>query len=1068
MIVRILRFALGQRVIVILSCLALIAAGLWSFSQLKIEAYPDVADTQVVVITQYPGRAAEEVEQQVTIPVERALNSTPGVIARRSRTIFGLSVVELTFQNDTNDYFARQVVLERLRDATLPDNVNPDLGPMATPIGELYRYAVKGDGISESDLREAQDWVITPRFLQVPGVADVTPFGGLVKQYQVELDPASLTKYNLTIAQVSQAIGANNGNAGGSMLDNRQQSMVVRGVGLIRDAADIGKIVVTNQKGIPIFVRDVGNVQVGALPPTGVFGLGGKQGGVEGIVLMRRGENPSEVLKGIRAAAEELNGGKLPQGIRIEPIYDRTDLVDNTLHTVSHTLLEGLVIVVTMLLLFLGSWRAAVLTALTIPLAMLFAFVCMYLTGIPANLLSLGALDFGVVVDGTLVMVEHIVRTLEEEKRKHGDTVEDAIGHAALEVESPIFYSLIIIISAYIPLFTLERVERRLFTPMAYTICFALFGSMVLALTLVPVLATYLFRNGAKTWKNPFLVWTQEAYGRVLELTLRYPVRTVTLGALIVAASFALATRLGTEFLPQLDEGTVWVRANLPAGISLVESAKVADSIRSVIRQAPEVLLVSSQSGRNDGGTDPYGPNRNEFFVALRPYSEWAKGRTKDDFVRDLSAKLRNAIPGANFSFTQPIIDNVTEAVTGSPADLAVILRGPDLATLRRLGQSALGTIRSIPGAADTFIEQEEDQAQLRITLDRDSIARYGLNVSDIEGVIEMAIGGKTVSTMFQGERRFDITVRYKPEARKDASSIGNILIQSANGNMVPLSQLAEIRVVSGASIIARRDNERILAVRTNIRDRDQGGFVEEAQRKLNQSLRLPAGYSVSWGGQFENLDRASRRLKIILPVTILVIFTILFFAFGSIGNAALVLVNVPFSLVGGILFLWMRDIHLSVSAAVGFISLFGVAVMSGLLYLAEIQRRRKEDSVPLEEAIIGGAKSQLRPRLILILVALMGMVPAARATGVGSDVQRPLATVVVGGLCSTLFLTLLVLPSLYYLANRNRKLSAPAGRDSGGAPPSGDPNGNGELKAPRPDALPGPAVEEHEPAAVG
>jgi cobalt-zinc-cadmium resistance protein CzcA len=512
----------------------------------------------------------------------------------------------------------------------------------------------------------------------------------------------------------------------------------------------------------------------------------------------------------------------------------------------------------------------------------------------------------------------------------------------------------------------------------------------------------------------------------------------------------------------------VWVRANLPAGISLVESAKVADSIRSVIRQSPEVLLVSSQSGRNDGGTDPYGPNRNEFFVALKPYSEWAKGRTKDDFVRDLSVRLRNAIPGANFSFTQPIIDNVTEAVTGSPADLAVILRGPDLVTLRRLGQSALGTIRAIPGAADTFIEQEEDQAQLRITLDRDSIARYGLNVSDIEGVIEMAIGGKTVSTMFQGERRFDITVRYKPEARKDVSSIGNILIQSANGNMVPLSQLAEIRVVSGASIIARRDNERILAVRTNIRDRDQGGFVEEAQRKLNQSLRLPAGYSVSWGGQFENLERASRRLKILLPVTILVIFTILFFAFGSIGNAALVLVNVPFSLVGGILFLWMRDIHLSVSAAVGFISLFGVAVMSGLLYLAEIQRRRKEDSVPLEEAIIGGAKSQLRPRLILILVALMGMAPAARATGVGSDVQRPLATVVVGGLCSTLFLTLLVLPSLYYLANRNRKLSTPAERNSGGAPPSGDPGGNGELKAPRPDALPATAVEEHEPAAVG
>jgi cobalt-zinc-cadmium resistance protein CzcA len=1026
MIVRLLRFALAQRVLIILACLGLIGAGVWSFAHLKIEAYPDVADTQVVVITLYPGRAAEEVEQQVTIPIERALNSTPGVIARRSRTIFGLSVVELTFQNDTNDYFARQVVLERLRDATLPDNVNPDLGPMATPIGELYRYTVKAPSLNEIEIRELQDWVITPRFLQVPGVADVTPFGGLVKQYQVELDPVNLAKYSLTIAQISQAIGANNGNAGGSLLDNKQQAMVVRGVGLIRDAADIGKIVVASQKGVPVFVRDVGTVQVSALPPTGVFGLEGKEGGVEGIVLMRRGENPSEVLGGIKDAVKELNGGKLPANVRIEPIYDRTDLVDNTLHTVSHTLIEGLVIVITMLLLFLGSWRAAILTALTIPLSMLFAFVCMHLTGIPANLLSLGALDFGVIVDGTLVMVEHIVRTLEEHSKHSSQSVEEKIGAAALEVESPIFFSLIIIIAAYIPLFTLERVERRLFTPMAYTICFALLGSMILALSLVPVLATYLFKNGANTWENPFLRWTQEAYGRVLQWTLRKPWTTVAIGVSFVLMSFVLATQLGTEFLPQLDEGTVWVRANLPAGISLTESAKVASAIRGIIMTFPEVDLVSSQSGRNDSGTDPYGPNRNEFFVALKPYSQWEKGKTKEDFVRDLAARLGRSIPGANFSFTQPIIDNVTEAVTGSAADLAVIIRGPDLVTLRKLGQTTLDTVKQVSGAADTFIEQEEDQAQLRITMNRDEIARYGLNVSDVEGVIEMAIGGKAVSTLFQDERRFDITVRYKSDARKDATSISNILVQAANGNTVPLSRLAEIKVVSGASIIARRDNERILAVRTNIRGRDQGSFVAEAQRRLKTTLQLPEGYTVSWGGQFENLDRASRRLRIILPLTIVVIFAILFVAFGSLTNAGLVLVNVPFSLVGGIFLLWLRHIHLSVSAAVGFISLFGVAVMSGLLYLAEIQRRRKDEGIFIDEAIIGGAKSQLRPRLILILVALMGMVPAAMATGVGSDVQRPLATVVVGGLFSTLFLTLLVLPSLYYLANRRKAAAAP------------------------------------------
>ena len=1027
MTARLLRFALSQRFIIILIGFCLVGMGIWSFGQLKIEAYPDISDTQVVVITTYPGHATEEVEQQITIPIERALNNTPSVIARRSRTITGLSVVELTFQNNTNDYFARQVVLERLRDATLPDGVNPGLGPMATPIGELYRYIVKAPGKSEIEIRELEDWVIEPRFLQVSGVADVTPFGGLVKQFQVAVDPDALTKFGLTIAQVSQAIGANNGNSGGALLDNSQQSMVVRGVGLIRNAEDIGKIVLLSVKGTPVFVRDIGVVTIGASPPTGIFGLNDKPGGVEGIILMRRGENPSEVLKSIHVAVDELNAKRLPAGVKIEPIYDRTDLVENTLNTVSHTLFEGLVIVVTMLLLFLGSWRAAVITAVVIPLAMLFAFICMHFTGIPANLLSLGALDFGVIVDGTLVMVEHIVRTLEENKsRSQSDTIQDVVRHAALEVESPIFFSLMIIISAYIPLFTLERVERRLFTPMAYTICFALLGSMILALTLVPVLATYLFRNGITIWENPVLAWAQDLYGRILAATLRRPWLTVGIGMAIVASSLVLGMQLGTEFLPQLDEGTVWVRANLPPGISIVKSAKIAGTIRDVIRSFPEVINVSSQTGRNDSGTDPYGPNRNELFVALKPYNQWAKHRTKADFVNDLSAKLADSVPGANFSFTQPIIDNVTEAVTGSPADLAVILRGPDLVTLRRLGAQTLAVLRSVPGAADTFIEQEAQQAQLKITLDRDEIARYGLNISDVEGVIEMAIAGKPVTTLFQNERRFDIAIRYIPDARKDAHSIGGILIRSSSGSMVPLSQLAEIKAVSGETIIARQDNERILAVRTNIRNRDQGGFVEDAQRRLAKTLTLPEGYSVTCGGQFENLERASKRLRIILPVTILVIFAILFFAFNSVANAALVLVNVPFSLVGGVLFLWMRGIHLSVSAAVGFISLFGVAVMSGLLYLAEIQRRRNDVGTTLEDAIIGGARSQLRPRLILILVALMGMVPAALANGIGSDVQRPLATVLVGGLFSTLFLTLLVLPSLYYLANRRKVHSQP------------------------------------------
>jgi cobalt-zinc-cadmium resistance protein CzcA len=1023
LIAQLLRFALRQRFVTVLLGLTLIGLGVWAFQQLKIEAYPDISDTQVVVVTLYPGRAAEEVEQQVTVPLERALNAVPNVIARRSRTIFGLSVVELTFAYGTDDYFARQVVLEKLRDADLPDGVTPSLGPLSTPIGELYRFSLEGGNLNESQLRELQDWVVIPRFLQVSGVADVTPFGGLIKQYQIEVDPLALGKYNLSINQIAQAVSANNGNVGGALLESRQQSMAIRGVGLIRSVADIESILVTEARGVPVFVRDIGRVRIGAAPPTGIFGLNGRSGGVEGIVLMRRGENPSEVLQGIHEAVEDLNATRLPRGVKVVPIYDRTDLVNNTLHTVSRTLLEGLLIVVTVLFLFLGSVRAALLTALTIPLALLFAFVCMHFSGIPANLLSLGALDFGIIVDGALVMVEHIVHTLSEREKESGPmSVLAAVRNAALEVERPIFFSLLIIIAAYLPLFTLERVERRLFTPMAFTVCYALLGSMLLALTLVPVLATYLFRRGSRSWENPALGWLTRKYARVLRFAVARPAAVVGGSLAVVAAAFALAASLGSEFLPQLDEGVIWVRANLPAGISLAESARMADRIRATLRKWPEVALVSSQTGRNDAGTDPYGPNRNEFFVALKPYHTWPAGVRKAGLVEEFSRTLRDEIPGAAFSFTQPIIDNVTEAVTGSAADLAVIISGPDLDTLRRLANQTLAEVRLVPGAADTAIEQEADQAQLRIQIDRQEVARYGINVRDVEDVIELAIGGRPVSTMFEGERRFAISVRYVPEARTDITAIGNILVPTREGGRVPLSQLAEIKVVNGASIIARRENRRQITVRTNIRGRDQGSFVEEAQRRFARSVKLPPGYRVSWGGQFENLDRARRRLTIILPVTIAIIFALLFFAFGSVAYAGMVLMNVPFSLVGGIVFLYLRGINLSVSAAVGFISLFGVAVMSGVLVIAEINRRRRvEPGIGLEDAIVGGALAQMRPVLMMVLVALLGMVPAARATGIGSDVQRPLATVVVGGLLSTLLLTLVALPGLYALFGRLR-----------------------------------------------
>jgi cobalt-zinc-cadmium resistance protein CzcA len=1022
-IVKLLRFALRQRFVTISLALTLIGLGVWAFTRLKIEAYPDISDTQVVVISLYPGHAAEEVEQQVTVPIERALNNVPGVIGRRSRTIFGLSVVELTFAYGTNDYFARQVVLEKLRDATLPDGVNPALGPLSTPIGELYRYVLAGPGYTSSQLRELQDWVVEPRLLQVPGVADVTPFGGLIKQYQIEVDPLALSRYNLSIDQVAEAVDANNRNAGGALLDNRQQSMAVRGVGLVRSLDDVANIVVAENRSVPVFVRDLGRVRVGAAPPTGIFGVNDHDDQVEGIVLMRRGENPSEVLRGIKEAVRELNETILPPGVRILPIYDRTELVVNTLHTVSGVLLEGLTIVLGVLFFFLGSVRAALLTALIIPLSLLFAFLCMYFSGIPANLLSLGALDFGIIVDGTLVMVENIVATMAA-RRAGGEAVQivEAVRDAALEVERPIFFSLLIIIAAYIPLFTLERVERRLFTPMAFTVCYALLGSLLLTLTLVPVLATYVFRSVPGTWDNPVVGRLYGWYSNVLATVLRHPGRTVAAALTVVGAAVGLTPFLGSEFLPQLDEGVIWIRANLPAGTSLYESARIAAQIRALLRTFPEVSLVSSQSGRNDAGTDPYGPNRNEFLVALKPYSAWTTGRTKADLVAAMAQTLQHQIPGAAVSITQPIIDNVTEAVTGSAADLAVILSGPDLPLLRQLAKQTLEILRRVPGAADTFIEQEDDQAQLRIAIKRSEVARYGLNVRDVQNVIELAIGGRAVSRVFEGERRFDITVRYVPEARTDPSAIGNILIPTRDVGRIPLSQVASIEIVNGASIIARRENQRQITVRTNIRGRDQGSFVSEAQRRFRAAVRLPPGYRVYWGGQFENLARAKRRLAVIIPVTIAIIFTLLFFAFGSAVDAGIVLLNVPFALVGGIVALYVRDIHLSVSAAVGFISLFGVAVMSGVLILSDIRRRRTETGLEVRQAVAEGALSQMRPVLMMVVVALLGMVPAARASGIGSDVQRPLATVVVGGLLSTLLLSLVALPSLYTVVDVRRR----------------------------------------------
>jgi heavy metal efflux system protein len=1015
------RFALARRLFVVIGTLVMAGAGVWAFRNLKLEAYPDLTDPTVVVITLYPGFAAEEVEQQVTVPIERALNNTPYVIGRRSRTIFGLSVVELSFEGGTSDYLARQLVLERTQTAQLPDGVTPSLAPLTGGTSEFYRYVLVGSGYDAMSLRELQDWVVTPRLLQVPGVADVTTFGGLVRQYEIQVDPKALDKYHLSVRQVADAVKTNNRNAGGALLQLGQQALPIRGSGLIRSSDDLESIVLDAPKGVPVFVRDIGRVRRGALPQTGIFAMNDEPlgaGGVEGIVLMRRGENPSEVLARLRAAVEELNATRLPQGVRCVPIHDRSALVASTLHTVSRVLLEGFLIVTIVLLAFLLSLRAALLTALVIPLSLLFALLCMYLSGVSLSLLSIGALDFGIIVDGTIVMVERILHTLAERRRQSSGDARYFVGVAAREAYRPIVFSLLIIIAAYIPLLTLERVERRLFTPMALTVVYALLGSLLLSLTLIPALATYLFRGETRVRRHRLLEWLNSWYGRAVGTVTDRAGWVVAGATLLVAGAVYLGTVLGTEFLPQLDEGVIWIRASLPAGISLDKSADVARQVRLLIRESPEVELATSQTGRNDSGTDPFGPNRNEFLVDLRPYASWRPGRTKTILVDELARRLTSTIPGATFNFTQPIIDTATEIVTGSSADLAVIISGPDLQVLRALARQTLDLLRTVAGAADTSIEQEADQAQLRILIDRARVARYGINVSDVQDVIDLALGGAPITGVFEGQRRFDVVARFVPASRATPTAIGELLIPTREGARVPLAELATIRIQDGATIIARRENERAIAVRTNIRGRDQGGFVGEAQARFAEAVKLPPGYAVDWGGQFENFARARQRLAIIMPITFGIIFVLLFATFGSALDAAVVLMTVPFSLAGGLVALSLRGLHLNVSAAVGFISLFGVAVMSGLLYLSEIYRRR-EPGVSAREAIVQSAQVQFRPVLMVIVVAALGMVPAMLAGGIGSDIQRPLATVVVGGLISTLVLTPLALPAVYRLAER-------------------------------------------------
>lgn len=1036
MIRNILIFSLRNRWAVIIGAIVLSAIGYWCFTQLKIEAYPDIADTNVIIVAPYDGRAAEEVEQQVTIPIERALNNVPRVLDRRSRTIFGLSVVQLTFQDGTDDYFARQQVIERLSSVQLPPGVAPELAPLTTAVGEIYRYVVEGPAnYTPMQLRDLQDWVIRPAILQVPGIADVTNFGGPMKQFHILTSPDKLRKYNLTLQSVMDAVQKNNQNTGGNVIERGGQGFAVRGLGAVKSEKDLREIVLTAVNGVPVYVKDVATVETAPPPPSGVLGYSipdesiDKIGSPEGIILLRRGENPSEVLKALKKKMELISDTELPEGVKLRVLYDRSFLIDHSLETVSHTLFMGVSIVVIILVFFLGSVRSALVVTATIPFSLLFAFILMRLTGIPANLLSLGAIDFGIIVDGACVMAEHLIRRYRNatDQEKQNGIVAITLA-AAQEVGREIFFSVTIIILAYTPILMMTRVEGKLFSPMALTLAFAVIGAMICSLTLIPVLISFAYKKALSTdkpmkaHKNVVLDFLEHTYKQSLNFFLRFHKQTVIGAAVMIVVLVGLAGKLGTEFLPELDEGSIFMRSFLPAGVTIQENAKIAPKIREVIAKYPPVRYVITQSGRNDDGTDPFPANRTEILVGLKDYKLWSDTISKKDLVRRIQQDLERNIPGASFNSGQPIIDQVMEIVTGSAADLAISVVGDDLTMMRAKADSIALIVKATQGSASVNIEQEGTQAQLAININRENAARFGINVSDIQAMIEAAIGGKPIGTLYDGTKRYDIVIRYLPENRATVEAIRNLQIPSATGALIPMEQLADIQFTDGQTNIYRIDGKRMVTVRTNVRGRDQGSFVAELQEKIGKQVHVPKGYDIIYGGQYENLERAGKQLSLTIPLTIVIVFVFLFMLFKSMKHTFVTMSCILVALAGGITALFLRGYHFNVSAGVGFVSIFGISVMAGVLLVSALNREMYKSPLTVRASVQKVAVDQFKAIMMMLMVAIIGLVPAALSTGIGSDVQRPLATVIIGGLTFTLLFTPVVIPPLYYWVEKKKQ----------------------------------------------
>jgi len=1020
MIDRIVSFALSQRLMIVVAMIALGVWGVVSFQNLPIDAYPDLAPPRVQIVSQWPGHAAEEVERQITIPLETEMNGIPKLETLRSISLYGLSSVTMNFDFDTDPYFARAQAFERIPNAEVPDGVTPGMSPLFSPSGLIYRYVLQSPDRSAQDLKILDDWVLERKYRAIQGVADDSGLGGTTMQYQVQLDPNKMFSYGVSVQQIVDQLAANNANAGGGFYSQGGQFFYVRGLGQVRDLADIGNIVISTHAGIPVYVKDVAVVAIDHAPRLGQFGFMRQDDAVEGVILMRVGEQAQVVLKKVRALTDVLNKTVLPPDVKIVPYYDRTDLIEETTRTVERNLVRGMILVLVILGIFLFSVRTALIVAVTIPFALLFSFICLDWAHIPANLLSIGAIDFGMIVDGAVVMVENIFREVAERHGKKFNLV-DVVRNAARDVERPIFYAIAVIIAAYLPIYVLTGPSGRLFRPMADTMAFALLGSLLCSLTLLPVLCAYFLRGRIKEPDVPAYNRIRDAYGRLLAVCLQHRAATMAICLALFVGSLLMTPFIGAEFMPHLDEGSLWIRATMPYRISFEEASKLGPQLRTLLLGFPQVTTVANELGRPDDGTDPIGFFNDEYFVGLKPYDDpaWSGAITTKAQLQEAIQQKLSAFPGIIFNYTQPAEDAVDEAETGLKSSLAVKIFGSDLETLETKAEAVRGVIGAVPGIRDITLVRELGQPSLTIEPDRAKIAQYGLNVADINTLIETAIGGSPATQVLQGERSFDLVVRLQEPFRRNMDAIKNLLVATPDGQHLPLSQFAEIKVSQGASFIYREANSRFIGIQFSVEGRDLASTVQEAQRKVLAAVPLPIGYTFDWGGEYKEYLAARSQMMVIIPMTIVLILMILFALYGNLKFPAIimfsVLVTVP---VGGMLALKLTGTHFSVSSGFGFVALMGVAVQTSVILYSFVNKLRLEGKT-IATATFEASLLRLRPIMMTALVACIGLLPAAMSTGIGSDSQKPFAIVIVGGLISRLVLSIFLAPVLYVLVAR-------------------------------------------------